>query len=240
MTLTADRAVLTAREAGDALALAEAYRMASSGYRRTGRYDRAVQTAVRAADQLAADRTAPRAARASHGGNLLATAAYTAAKHGNRAGARELIRAAHRTAEALGGERCAGSAWFGPRQVALHEVSVHQVLGDPEAAVKAARALPVRGLPRERAARLCIDVARAYEDWGRPEECYRALLSAERAVPEEVRRESIRELTRKLLPYERRLPGIRDLARRTAAVAETNPDRYSVTKGAYPTGTSLT
>ncbi|MET9862115.1 XRE family transcriptional regulator [Streptomyces smyrnaeus] len=219
LAVAADRAVQTAREGGHALALAEAYRMVSSSYRRAGRYDRAVQVAVRAADELASDRSAAAAAaRASVQGQLLATAAYTAAKNEDREGARDMLAQAGAAADRTCAE-LTGHAWFGPRQVALHEVSVRQVLGDPPGAVAAARRVDTRGMPPERAARLGLDVARAYAHWGKSGGCYRALLAIERAAPQEVRRSSAHALTRELLRHERHLHGIRDFARRTGALA---------------------
>lgn len=166
----ADRALLAARATGDALLVAEAHRMVSAGYRRHGHHARAVEIATRAADQLVVDRTASQAAKLSPLGNLYATAAYTAAMAGDRPSAYELLGHARAMAQNLGPDQDAGG-WFGPRQVALHEVSVHHQLGNPAAAVAAARSIDVRGLPRERAARLYTDLARAYASWGRPEGC---------------------------------------------------------------------
>ncbi|UNZ21332.1 XRE family transcriptional regulator [Streptomyces sp. 891-h] len=216
--VAADRAVQAARDGGHALALAEAYRMVSSGYRRAGRYDRAVEVAVRAAGELASDRSAPPSARASAQGQLLATAAYTAAKGEDGQGARDLLAQAAASANRTTEERTSLD-WFGPRQVALHEVSVLQVLGDPPGAITAARRVETPGMPPERAARLGLDVARAFADWGRPENCYKALLAVERAAPQEARRSSVHSLTKRLLHHEHRLDGVRDFARRTGAVA---------------------
>jgi hypothetical protein len=219
LIVAADRAVQAAREGGDhPLALAEARRMVSSGYRRSGRYDRAAQVAVRAADELSEDRRLPAAARASAQGQLLATAAYTAAKGSDRPAARELLAWARTVAEQSAGERAAGG-WFGIRQVALHEVSVHRLLGAPDLAVAAAQQVDTRGMPRERVARLGLDVARAFADWGRPEQCFRALLSVERSAPQEARRPGTRTLTAGLLYGPVRMAGLREFAARTGALA---------------------
>jgi len=217
LIVAADRAVQAARGGGHALALAEARRMVSSGYRRAGRYDRAAQVAVRAADELASARDVPAGARASAQGQLLATAAYTAAKGADRSGAMELLARADAVAGRSADEHTVGG-WFGPRQVILHEVSVHQVLSAPDKAVAAARRVDPRGLPLERVARLGLDVARAYNDWRRPEECLRALLSVERAVPQEVRRPGTRALTAGLLFGPAHVPGLREFAARTGAL----------------------
>ncbi|MEU8349126.1 helix-turn-helix transcriptional regulator [Streptomyces sp. NPDC048845] len=216
LIVAADRAVQAARDSGHPLALAEAHRMVSSGYRRAGRYDRAVQVAVRAADELSATRGVPAKAQASAQGQLLTTAAYTAAKGADGSGARELLARAGSVAAQAADERVMGG-WFEQRQVALHEVSVHQVLGSPDLAVAAARRVDTRGMPMERVARLGLDVARAYADWGRPEACLRALLAVEQAAPQEVRRPGTRALTAGLLGT-CAVPGLRAFAARTGAL----------------------
>ncbi|CAL9513682.1 hypothetical protein [Streptomyces sp. enrichment culture] len=70
----------------------------------------------------------------------------------------------------------------------------------------------------ERRARYWIDVARAFDQWGRPERCYRALLAAERAAPQEVRRGAVRAVAAGLLRHDRALPGVRAFARRVGAL----------------------
>ncbi|MGP3969908.1 hypothetical protein [Streptomyces sp. 6N223] len=105
---------------------------------------------------------------------------------------------------------------FTTRHAALYEVSVHQRLGDPAAAVGAARGIDTKGLGGERTARLYIDVARSYADWGRPRQCYAALLAAEQAAPQEVQRGVVRELKRDLVGH--RIAGVTEFARRTRAI----------------------
>jgi hypothetical protein len=73
---------------------------------------------------------------------------------------------------------------FGPANVALYQVSIAQVLGDSGTAIEHAKTLRPATIPTaERQGRYWIDVARAYHQWGKPEPCFRALLSAERAAP---------------------------------------------------------
>ncbi|MEU0839469.1 hypothetical protein ABZ370_08355 [Streptomyces sp. NPDC005962] len=57
-------------------------------------------------------------------------------------------------------------------------------------------------------------MARAFDQWGKPEHCYRALLSAEEAAPQEVRRGSVRTLATGLLRHDRVLPDVRSFAKR--------------------------
>ncbi|MGQ4390636.1 helix-turn-helix domain-containing protein [Streptomyces sp. SAS_270] len=151
--ITADRAVSAAAAVDAPLVLAEAHRMVSSAHRRYGQYGRAVAVAVRAADRLGAARTPDSAGRLSVQGNLLATAAYSAAKAGDRDTAHTLLAEARGRAAELShdGIPTAGAAYFGTAQVALHEVSVHHLLGDAGAAVERARSIAATGdLPRER------------------------------------------------------------------------------------------
>jgi hypothetical protein len=66
--------------------------------------------------------------------------------------------------------------------------------------------------------RYWIDVARAFDQWGKPERCYRALLAAEQAAPQEVRRSSVRTMAAGLMRHDRALPGARSFATRVGAL----------------------
>ena len=68
-------------------------------------------------------------------------------------------------------------------------------LGDSAAALASARPVTQAELPTaERQARFCIGTARGWQQHGRPDQAYQALLAAERHVPEEIRRGSVRML----------------------------------------------
>ncbi|MFI9789034.1 helix-turn-helix domain-containing protein [Kitasatospora sp. NPDC051984] len=212
VAITSDRALTAARSGGDPLVTAEARRMVSSSWRRQGSLARATDLAVVAAEDLLADATVPERDRLATRGELYATAAYTAAKTGDRAYAYALIREAADSAAAAG----RGSGMVdGTRGAVLHQVSVHYELGDSGRAIELARTIDPTTLPTpERQARFFTDVARAFGQWGRPEQCYRALLAAEAAAPQEMRRGAVRELATQLLRHDRRLPGVRDFAAR--------------------------
>ncbi|MFI1014718.1 helix-turn-helix domain-containing protein [Streptomyces sp. NPDC020965] len=217
--VTADRALTAALSGAGALTVAEAHRMVSSSWRRQGHYARATDVAVTAAQHLAVDRTAPGAERLSVQGNLYATAAYTAAKQGDRQTARELITEAETTADRLGHDELGGTAFFGPSQVLLHQISISHLLGDSGQAIEHARRVDVGHLPTpERQARYWIDVARSFDQWGKPDRCYRALLAAEQAAPQEVRRGSVRTMAAGLIRHDRVLPGVRAFANRAGAL----------------------
>ncbi|MFE0686099.1 helix-turn-helix domain-containing protein [Streptomyces sp. NPDC058961] len=217
--VTADRALTAALNGADALTVAEAHGMVSSAWRRSGHLARATDVAVRAAQQLAADRTTPEPERLSVQGNLYATAAYTAAKQGDRRTAHVLIAEAKATADQLGRDDTLHGAVFGPSQVLLHQISISHLLGDAGQAIEHARSVNATRLPtRERQARYWIDIARSFDQWGKPERCYRALLAAEQAAGQEVRRAAVRTMSASLLRYDRTLPGVRAFANRVGAL----------------------
>ncbi|MFS0694064.1 helix-turn-helix domain-containing protein [Streptomyces nitrosporeus] len=217
--VTADRALTAALGGADALTVAEAYRMVSSVWRRQGHYARATDVAVTAAQQLAADRGVDSTERLSTQGNLYVTAAYTAAKQGDRHTAHALVAEAEAAAGQLERDESVRGSVFGPSQVLLHQVSVSYLLGDAGQAIEHARRVDADALPTtERRARYWIDVARAFEQWNRPERCYRALLAAERAAPQEACRDSVRTMAVSLMRHDRTLPGVRSFAQRVGAL----------------------
>ncbi|WP_371517625.1 helix-turn-helix domain-containing protein [Kitasatospora sp. NBC_01300] len=212
VAITADRALTAARAGGDPLVVAEAQRMVSSSWRRQGSLARATDIVVVAAEELLADNTVPATARLALRGDLYATAAYTAAKSGDRAYAHALIREAADSASAAG--RTSGLV-DGIQGVALHELSVHYELGDAGKAIELASTIDPAALPTaERQARFFTDVARAFDQWGKPEQCFKALLAAEEAAPQEIHRGAVRGLAGGLLRHDRKLPGVRDFAAR--------------------------
>lgn len=219
---TADRAAQAAEASGDPLILADARRSVATVMRRTGRPDRARALLIGAADDITpGHRAAPE--QLSMYGTLLQVAAYTAAVDGDRAEAGELITAADAAAARLGRDVNHRHTAFGPTNVALHQISIAQVLGDNGAAIAHAKTLNPVAIPTpERRGRYWIDVARAWHQWGRPEACYRSLLAAERAAPAEVRyRPPVRRMTADLLRADRRgaLPGLRAFAARVGVPA---------------------
>jgi hypothetical protein len=219
---TADRAAQAAEASGDPLILADARRSVATVMRRTGRPDRARALLINAADDITpGHHAAPE--QLSMYGTLLQVAAYTAAVDGDRTEAGELITAAHAAAARLGRDVNHRHTAFGPTNVALHQISIAQVLGDNGAAIAHAKVLNPAAIPTaERRGRYWIDVARAWHQGGKPEACYRSLLAAERAAPAEVRyRPPVRRMTADLLRTDRRgsLPGLRAFAARVGVPA---------------------
>ncbi|MEV0407689.1 helix-turn-helix transcriptional regulator [Actinoallomurus sp. NPDC050550] len=214
---TADRAAQAAEASGDALVLADARRSVATVMRRTGRSGRAHALLIGTAEDLAPGHNAT-PEQLSMYGTLLQTAAYTAAVDGDRSGAHDLIGAAEAASTRLGQDANYRHTAFGPTNVALYRVSIAQVLGDNGAAIAHAKTVNPATIPTaERRGRYWVDVARAWHQWGKPEACYRALLTAERAAPAEVRyRPPVRHMTTDLLRTDRRgtLPGLRAFATR--------------------------
>jgi len=217
MTL-ADRALLAAAGGDDPLTFADARRAVATALRRGGHRARSRDLlAAAAADIEPVGPASPD--HLSVYGTLLAVAAYTAAVDGDRAAATEFITDAKAAAGRLGRDANHRYTAFGPANVTLYEVSIAQALGDSGAAIACARTLRPTAMPTaERQGRFWIDVARAYHQWRKPESCYRALLAAEQAAPDEVRyRPPVQLMTEDLLSTSRQsLPGLRDFARRIA------------------------
>ncbi|AOS61203.1 helix-turn-helix domain-containing protein [Actinoalloteichus hymeniacidonis] len=215
---TADRAVSTAYGAGDdVLTQAAARRAWAIVLRRAGHTATAERQIIDAAAVLQPDLNRGPEYLSVYG-SLLSTAAYTAAVDGDRDTAHTLIGEAVQAAGRLGVEGNHRFTAFGPTGVGLYEISIARVLGDSGAAIEVARRINPAAIPlTERQARYWSDVARSYHQWGKPAQCYRALLAAEHASPDEVRyRKPIQEITAGLLhhPTANTLPGLRGFARR--------------------------
>lgn len=179
--IAADRAIRAAHRAEDPRLLAEARRLLCIAHRRAGWHDRAQELAVSAADRLGTD---------VHGmvtAELLCTAAYAAAKNGDRERAMELLTDADRIARKAQRD---GQFWtaFGAVNVTVYRVSVFSSLGDLGRALAAVRAVNIGELPTaERRARFFVDAARAYLTAEQHGQARQALLIAARTAPQEMR-----------------------------------------------------
>ena len=215
---TADRAVQTAQLSDDVLSRASARRAWAIVLRRAGHADTAQRLVIDTAAALQPELHTS-AEHLSVYGALLTTAAYTAAVDGNRGDARTLIMEAADAATRLGADANHRHTFFGPTNVAIYQIGIARVLGDSGTAIEVARHINPNAIPApERRARYWTDVARSFHQWNKPEQCYRALLAAEHATPDEVRyRKPVQHLTTYLLhhPRARNLPGLRGFAVRT-------------------------
>lgn len=202
--LAAAHAAVHAERSGDPVAVAESAQMRAILARKAGRFSDAVAEVVNAVDHLAGD-SSP--STLSLRGSLLNTAGYTAARAGDRQGSRDLLDAAAALATQLGGDRNWRHTAFGPTNVTFYRIGAADALGDPGQAVSLARTVPIHTIPyAERHTRFWLDVARAFDHWGKPGPCMEALLRAERSAPAEVRsREITRTLVGRLLDTSRRV-----------------------------------
>ncbi len=216
--IAAGRAMNAAHASGDPAAVASVTRNVVSLCRRERRYDSARQFALDAAAQLDTAGRDPDPVHLSLHGILLCNAGYAAAQAGDRDASRDLLDQAAASAARLGRDGNAHWTAFGPTNVILHRVSAALALGDAGTAIAHAGAVPAGAIRiPERQARYWLDVARAYQRWGKPAKSYRALTLAEHVAPEEIHaRPAVRALTVQLLaaPTQPGLAGVRDLAAR--------------------------
>jgi tetratricopeptide (TPR) repeat protein len=218
--LAADRSMAAATRSGDPLAVGASARIVTHTLMSSGHLRHATSTAISAAERL--DRDGPVTQQAlSVTGALLLRGALAAARSADRDTALGLLDEADALAARLGQD--ANERWtaFGPTNVLLHRVSAAVSLGDAGQAVAYAQRVPLdKIILAERRACLFVDVARALNQWGKPERAMRALLAAEDTAPEEVRtRPAVRRLVDDLVRSapSSLYPDIRDLADRIGA-----------------------
>lgn len=222
---TADRALIAARASGDPRPLSDAARVLAITMRRAGRSSAAVDFLARTATSLTAEKGDPQADTLAARVCLLMTAAYTAASGGRRSTALDLLQEAEETAgripltqngKAVGLFTISAS----PAEVAMYRISSLTVLGTPDDAVPyVQRVVPGQLATTERVARYLTDSARMWHQLGDGRRTFSALRAIERTAPEEVRRPALRTLTADLLYTPGSLPGLREFAVRTGAVA---------------------
>lgn len=212
--MAADRARVLASDCGDPLTVGEAARNLAVLARKAGWHHQASSIALAAASSPAL--AGPSAWLTAERGLLIQSAAYTAARAGDRDSMRDLTDEAASIAAGLGGGALLTDhgGGFTAATVELHRISAENYAGDPGAAVAAALKIVPAGLPTtERRARYWTDTARAYANWGKRDKCTSALLAAEREAPEETHaRPAVRDLVSSLLVTGRTGPELRGLA----------------------------
>jgi tetratricopeptide (TPR) repeat protein len=153
-----------------------------------GHAGRATELAAQAAQRLAAEIRHLDADALSVYGALVLRGAVAAAGSEDRQAALQLLDEAQDAARQLGHDGNAHWTAFGPTNVTQHRVHVAAMLGDAGTAVHLARQIDVRQIPiAERKATLFIDTAAAFAQWGKHEQAYQALRTAEQVAPEEFR-----------------------------------------------------
>jgi hypothetical protein len=185
----ADRAYLSAVQAGSPLLIGAAKNRVANSYLAAGRHAEAVAVAAAAADDLPPGRASAPEEVATFG-SLLLCAAVAAARMGESAQAWEFLGHAKAAAAVCDREHADVYAVFGPANLAIHGVQVATDLGDGrEALRRAERADPGR-LPAvllERRTTLLVDIARARHMQRDNAGAVGTLLEAERVAPLEVR-----------------------------------------------------
>lgn len=217
--ITADRAMTNAALSGSAASAAYAARSLAIVLRHQGRQQLAERVTFHAATELGKTGLSTRIEAAAYA-QTLCTCAYSAAQAGNREQALDMLTEAGKAATRNPGQPLPGYAiTITPAHVTLYEIGVHWSLGDAGAALHAARDLHPAQLPTaERRGRLHTDLARAWWQWGKPEQAARSLLAAYRESPAEVTsRPPMRRIADELAARYPRLPAVSELARLTAA-----------------------
>ncbi|MEU3219462.1 helix-turn-helix transcriptional regulator [Streptomyces sp. NPDC006971] len=212
--LTADRATVYAELSDSPLAAAAAARELSIVLRHQDQPAAAQRHILEAVSRVEATGLKTDA-QASAYAQMLCTTSYTAAVAGDRQQATAMIREASRAARDLPVEPPAGRLFpVTPASVDLYAVSVHWALGDAGAALEAGRGLRAGQFKTaERRGRMHTDLARAWWQWGKPEQTAAELLSAARVSPSEVRdRPSIRRITAEIYARHPQTTGVRELA----------------------------
>jgi hypothetical protein len=191
--------------------------------RRAGRSPAAVDFLINTATTLGVERGTPTPEALAARTCLMLTAAYTAASIKQRGTALDLLDEATETV----GRIPAGGKPLGlftiqasPAECAMYSISTYNALQTPDEGVRHVSSFIPAQLPTtERRARYWTDTARMWHQLGDDGRAYAALRAIAREAPEEVRRPAIKALTTDLLYTPQRLPGLREFAVRTGAVA---------------------
>ncbi|MFD8462257.1 helix-turn-helix domain-containing protein [Streptomyces antimycoticus] len=215
--VAADRALTVARASGHPVPIGESSRVLAITMRRSGQCPAAVRLLTQEAVDLDANRSSTGAVRTT----LLLTAAYTAATSRDRATALGLLdEAQEETArrQAVPGLFTVDAS---QTQVDVYRIGVLNALGTPDEGVKVAARLNIDRMPTaERRARAWTDTARMWHALGDHPQTFAALRKVEQEAPQEVRRPALRALTTDLLYLPARVPGVREFAARTGALAD--------------------
>lgn len=187
--LAADRSMRAAKASRNPVTIAASARIITHTLMAGGHLPAAVAAATSHAvrlDQAMAPHTAD---SLSVYGALLLRGSVAAARHGDRAVARDLLGEADETARRLGADIDANLCWtaFGPVNAMLHRVNVAVALGDAGTAIETASNVDLSKITViERKVTLLLDVSRAFLQWGRHQKAYTALRTAEATAPQEV------------------------------------------------------
>jgi hypothetical protein len=187
-SLAADRSMRAAELSEKPLALGASARILVHTMMDGGHLRRATQLAIDLAARLdpAVGNASP--AAVSVYGALLLRGAVAAAHDEDRAATLALADEAEQAARRLGADGNHYWTAFGPTNVLLHRVGFAATLGDAGTAIDYARRVDLNRVDViERRAALYVDVARAFNQWGKYDKALNAIQRAEAIAPEEIR-----------------------------------------------------
>jgi transcriptional regulator with XRE-family HTH domain len=189
--LAADRSIAVSQRAGDQLLAGIASYRVGSALLALGRARPALEVNVNIANRLAPTCTeSATPERLSVYGMLLLNGAMAAARIGDSATVRDLIKGAYDAARSLGGDFNHYWTCFGPTNVELHRAAAAVELGEGRLAVETHEQLDLGGftaLLPERRAHHFIDLARGLAQVGDVDRASEMLLEGDRLAPSEIR-----------------------------------------------------
>jgi transcriptional regulator with XRE-family HTH domain len=199
--VASDRSLAAAEQSGDPLRVGAAAAFHCVHLATGGDRAAATEVASTVADLVARDPLADTPAGAVVLGALYGYGAMAAAGAGDTAEARRLLKAGHRTSEALGQDRAAFGVHFGPVNLASKEMAVLAGLDRPREAVNAVDGLRTEWLGATyRTGHHCVLLAAVHSRCGDDDRALVALATGLRRAPEVVRYHYLaRELVRGLL-----------------------------------------
>jgi hypothetical protein len=221
--LVADRAVLTAKAAGDAVRVAAAKWNLGHILLAQGDADGAEDVAIHAIEDLERQDLDGDLDAVAMTGALWLVSAVAAVRNGDPWTARDRIREKAWPAARRTGEGNVMWTVFGPVNVALHAMSVEMEMGEAAEALRLADDIDASLLPsRERRTTFALEVARCYEQRRDDPGVLLHLMTAEASGPEDMRYNNLaRELVQGLLKRARPTyaPQVRALAERIGLLA---------------------
>jgi hypothetical protein len=216
--IAVQRSIEAAENAEDVFRVAAATRCLSEVHMRAGHFDDATRSAFLATIHLESARNTGRRQGVTLRGAALLSGAAASARQGDARAAHAALKAASICADQLGEDRTDLATFFGPTNVAIHQVAIAVELGDIKTALRHIHTVAVDRLPSvmaERRARFLIDVARTHRGHSDDRAVLDALRQAEQVAPHEVREHRLtHELLHDLLTRERRSSGVREFAAR--------------------------
>ena len=202
--IAADRAVVAAARADDALLMAAGEFRLSIVFLGARHFDQAAHVSATAAEALRPLAASGHVEAVALRGALTLQRAVAAAKLDQAGDAYACLQQAREMAEQVGSGRNDYNTEFGPLNVNLHEVAVAVDLGDAGIALRAAENVDASALSVERRTRFHVNVARAHAQRRQPEDASAALVRARTLSPEMVRAlPVVRQLVSDLLTMSR-------------------------------------